>query len=47
VDWGVVTAAGAFIVGAVLGAFATLRVAKVIAAFLAELRDRDREDDEP
>jgi hypothetical protein len=40
VDWDVVTAAGAFIAGATLGAFATIRVAKLLAAFFGDLRDR-------
>jgi hypothetical protein len=40
VDWNVVTAAGAFILGASLGTLATIRIAKVVATFLTDLRDR-------
>jgi hypothetical protein len=39
VDWNAATAAGAFVIGAALGTFATVRVAKVVAAFLADIRD--------
>jgi hypothetical protein len=46
VDWDALTAAGAFVVGAALGTLATIRVAKVIGAYLAALRD-DPPDPEP
>jgi hypothetical protein len=40
VDWGAVTIAGAFGVGTVVGAVVVLRLARVMAAFFGELRDR-------
>lgn len=41
VEWANLGYAGAFVVGAIAGAVVTIRLAKVLAAFLAGLRDRD------
>jgi hypothetical protein len=45
VDWTTLTAAGAFIAGVAVGVAGTIRVAKVVAAYLTDLRkesDHDR-----
>lgn len=44
-DWSTLTVAGAFAAGAVVGVAATIRLAKVVAAYLTDLRkesDHDR-----
>jgi hypothetical protein len=40
VDWNAVTIAGAFGVGAIVGTVVVLRLARVMAQFFGELRDR-------
>lgn len=39
-DWANLTVAGAFVVGALVGAVATLRLVKVLAAYLSDLAHR-------
>lgn len=43
VDWENVGYAGTFVVGAVVGIIATLRLARVLAQFFTELRHRDEQ----
>jgi hypothetical protein len=49
VNWSELELAGAFVIGASLGAVVTIRVAKVVAGFLAGLQHRPRrpDDDNP
>ena len=44
-DWSAVTAAGAFSVGLAAGAIITIRLAKVVAAYLTDLRRKESDHD--
>lgn len=45
VDWNAISVAGAFIVGAVLATFATLRLLRIAAGYLRSIEPKEKKDD--
>ena len=45
VDWNSVAVAGAFVIGAIAGTIATMRVMRITILFLREMRNKDEDPD--